>query len=168
MSDEKNIPLVPRGGYGAGDDGIGYLSAHPVSVSVKGPCHEHEGNNDSDHCQLKMFDKVGDDILINDDESHGESDTSGEPEGLTDSSSEDDTVAPGGRVERVVKGIEKLRRVRRVLRHRPFVPIRQDCEDEPPGLNPSSEEDCHDSDNDSVDDLFPEETWGNYSEIHVL
>ena len=27
------------------EDGIGYLSAHPVSVSVKGPCHEHEGDN---------------------------------------------------------------------------------------------------------------------------
>ena len=107
-----------------------------------------------------MFDKVGDDILINDDESDGESDTSGEPEGLTGSSSENDTVAPGGHVKRIVKGIERLRRVRRATRPRPFVPICQDCEDEPPGLNPSSEEDCHDSDNDSVDDLFPEDTWG--------
>ena len=24
---------------------IGYLSAHPVSVSVKGPCYEQAGNN---------------------------------------------------------------------------------------------------------------------------
>ena len=86
-----------------------------------------------------------------------ESDTSGEPEGLTDSSSEDDTVAPGGHVRRIVKGIEKLRRVRRVRGHRSFAPFRQDSEDEPPGLNPSSDEECHDSDNDSVDDLFPED-----------
>ena len=49
-----------------GEDGIGYLSAHPVSVSVKGPCHEHEDNNESENCQLKMFDEVGDDILNDD------------------------------------------------------------------------------------------------------
>ena len=106
--------------------------------------------------------------MNNDDESDGESNTSGEPEGLTNSSSEDDTAAPGGHVKRIVKGIERLRRVRRVTRPRPFVPIRQDCDDEPPGLNPSSEEDCHDSDNDSVDDLFPEDAWGRLIEIHAL
>ena len=42
----EGVPLVPRGGYRAGDDDIGYLLAHPVSVSVKGACHEHECDND--------------------------------------------------------------------------------------------------------------------------
>ena len=105
MSDEKNIPLVPRGGYGAGDDSIGYLSAHPVSVSVKGPCHEHEGINGI-AVPLGTPARVG--HRANAEDSDCESDTSGEPEGLTDSSCEDDTVAPGGRVRRIVKGIEKL------------------------------------------------------------
>ena len=27
------------------EDGIGYLSAHPVCASVKEPCHAHEGDN---------------------------------------------------------------------------------------------------------------------------
>ena len=72
MSDEKNFPSAR-----AEDDGIGYLSAHPLSVSVKGPYHEQEGINESENCQLKMFDKVGDDRSINDDESDGYSETSG-------------------------------------------------------------------------------------------
>jgi hypothetical protein len=153
MSDEKNFPSAR-----AEDDGIGYLSAHPLSVSVKGPYHEQEGINESENCQLKMFDKVGDDRSINDDESDGYSETSDEPGNLTDSSSDDDTVAPGGHVKRIVKGIEKLRRVRRVAQPRPFVPIRHDCEEEPPGLHTcSEEEDYHDSDEDSNDDLFPED-----------
>ena len=50
MSDEKKIPLVPRKSYRAGDDGIRHLSAPPVSVSVKGPCHEQEGN---DTCEIE-------------------------------------------------------------------------------------------------------------------
>ena len=90
VSSAADLPLAPRCGCRVGDDGIGYLSAHPVSVSVKGPCHEHESNLES------MFNGVGDDILINEDESDIESDTSGEPEGLTDSSSEDETVAQEG------------------------------------------------------------------------
>ena len=108
--------------------------------------------------QSDSKDIVGNDRLI--DEVDSESDASDEPEGLTDSSSEDDTVAPGGHVRRMVNGIEKLRRVRAVRRvrgHRPFAPFRQDPEDEPSGLNPSSEEDRHDSDDDSVDDMFPED-----------
>jgi len=115
-----------------------------------------------------MFDEVGDDILTNNDESDIESDTSGEPEGLTDSSSEDETAAPGGHVKRIVKGIERLRRVRRVTRPRTFVPIRLDCDDEPPGLNPSSDEDVHGSDSDSVDDSFPEDIKRKHREIHAL
>jgi hypothetical protein len=155
--------LDPRGieNENENEGGIGYLSAHPVSVSVKGPCYKHEGNNGI-AVPLGTPVRVG--HRANAVESDCESDASGpsEPEGLTDGSSEDDTVAPGGRVKRIVKGIEKLRRVWRVRRPRPFVPIRKDCEDEPPGLNPSSEEDSrdldyHDSDNDSVDDLFPDD-----------
>ena len=158
---------MPCVGYRAGDDGIGYLSAHPSRVSVIGPCCEYECNKESENCRLEMFDKVGDDI-IGDDESDCQSDTSGEPEGLTDSSSEDDTVAPGGHVWRMSKGAPRLRRVRRVTRPRPFVPIRRDCEDEPPGLNPSSDEDVHDSDSDSADDFFQRILGGNYREIHAL
>ena len=54
---DEGVPLVPRGGYRAGDDGIGYLSAHTVSVSVKGPCHEQEGNEEctTEKCQSEMF-----------------------------------------------------------------------------------------------------------------
>ena len=145
MRDEKIIPLTPRCGCRVGDDGIGYLSAHPVSVSVKGPCYENEcingiavplgapgecvghranvvGDKSSENCPPDMFDEVGNDRFI--DEVDSESDASDEPEGLTDSSSEDDTVAPGGHVRRIVKGIEKLRRVRRVRGHRSFAPFR--------------------------------------------
>ena len=49
----------------------------------------------------------------------------------------------------MVKGIEKYRRVRRVRRRRPIAPIIPDSEDEPPGLIPSSEEECPDSDGSS-------------------
>ena len=124
--------------------GIGFLSAHAVSVSVKGPCYEHEGNNDMT-VALDTPQRVGHRANVVD--LDYESDASGpsEPAGLTDSSSEDDTVAPGGRVRRIVKGIEKFRWVRRVRQRRPFAPIAQVSEDEPPGLNPSSEEECPDS-----------------------
>ena len=104
---------------------------------------------------MEMFDNVGDDI-IGDDESDCQSDTSGEPEGLTDSSSEDDTAAPGGRVRRTVWGIGRFRRVRRVPRHRPLRQISQD------------KQDCHASDDDCIDDLFPEDqesSGGSYAEI---
>ena len=43
---DEGVPLVSRGGCGAGDDGIGYISARPVNVTVKGPCYDHECNND--------------------------------------------------------------------------------------------------------------------------
>ena len=106
-----------------------------------------------------MLDEVGDDRSIQ----KGDEDTSssGEPD-LTDSSSEDETALPGGRVRQIVWGIGKFRRVRRPRRRRPIAPITQDREDDPPGLNPSSEEDCHnldrhDSDDDSVNDLSPDD-----------
>ena len=51
--------------------------------------------------------------------------SSGEPD-PTDRSSGDDTVFPGGRVRRMVKGVEKLRRVRRRMpfRRSPLQPMR--------------------------------------------
>ena len=63
-------------------------------------------------------------------------------------------------MRRMVRGIEKFRRVRRSRRRRPVSPITRDSEDNPPGLNPSSDDDCHslgrhDSDDNDVDDLFP-------------
>ena len=163
-SDEKNFPLVPCVGHRAGDDGIGYLSALPSRVSVIGPCCEYECNKESENCRLEMFDKVGDDI-IGDDESDCQSDTSGEPEGLTDSSSEDDTVAPGGHVWRVSKGAPRLRRVRRVTRHRPHGAASHDKQ---VGQNAAAfGSDCHTSDDDCIDDLFPEDqeaSGGSYAE----
>ena len=129
MNDEKDIPLVPRSGYRAEDDGIGYLSAHPVSVSIKGPCHEQEGNDKCgiENCQLKMFDEVGDDILSNDDYTSGASDLD-----LTDSSSEDEDGIQGVRIRRIVKTFEKMRRVRR--RSLPMAHELSDSEG-PPGFN---------------------------------
>ena len=44
-SSTTDLPPTPRRGCRVGDDDIGYLSAHPVSASVKGPCHVHEGIN---------------------------------------------------------------------------------------------------------------------------
>ena len=137
-SDEKNFPLVPCVGHRAGDDGIGYLSAHPSRVSVIGPCCEYECNKESENCRLEMFDKVGDDI-IGDDESDCQSDTSGEPPGL--------------------------RRVRRVTRHRPHGAASHDKQ---MGQNATaSGSDCHASDDDYIDDLFPEDqeaSGGSYAE----
>ena len=77
---------------------------HPVNVSVKGPCHEQEGNDKK--CQLEMLNEVGDNILNNDDYTSGASDLD-----LTDRSSEDEDGIKGGRVGRIVKNFEKMRRV---------------------------------------------------------
>ena len=145
-----------------------------MSVSVKGPCHEHEDDNNI-AVPLGAPECVGhranvtcgelENCLSDDGYTSGASDLD-----LTDSSSEDETAIPGGRVRRMVRGIEKFRRVRRSRRRRPIAPITRDIEDECHTL------DRHDSDDDDVDDLFPsdysmarasfsiEEPLGNSSE----
>ena len=76
------------------------------------------------------------------DENNSDASSSSEPN-LTDSSSDDEDGVQGGRVTRLVKGFEKMRRVRR----KPLPPIQElSDEDGPPGLNPSSDEDCAASD----------------------
>ena len=74
--------------------GIGYISAHHVSVSVKGPCYEHEGNNDMT-VPLDTPERGGHKANVVDADYESYASGSSEP-GLTDSSSEDETVASGG------------------------------------------------------------------------
>ena len=85
-----------------------------------------------------MFNEVGDDILSNDDYTSGASDLD-----LTDSSSDGEDGIQGGRVKRIVKCFEKMRRVRR----RPLPMTREPSISEgSPGLNPSSDDNCPASD----------------------
>ena len=140
-------------------------------MSVIGPCCENECNTEtvSENCQLEMSNEIGDDKLfskvgddrvdgdesdIGENESDCQSDTSGEPEGLTDSSSEDDSVAPGGHVWRMCNGVQKLRRVRSV-RHRPRETVSHGRQLGQHVADGSSS--CHDSDEDCIDDLFPDD-----------
>ena len=137
-------------------------------MSVIGPCCENECNTESENCQLEMFNEVGDDRVdgdesdIGEDESGCQSDTSGEPEGLTDSSSEDDSITPGGHVWRTFNGVRKLRRVRSI-RHRPhgIAPTSAQLSELPMPLRRCGPSDCgsscHDSDEDCIDDLFPDD-----------
>ena len=85
-----------------------------------------------------MFDEVGDDIFSNDEYTSGASGLD-----LTDSSSEAEDGIQGGRVRRIVKNFEKMRRVR--CRSLPMAHELSDSED-PPGLNPSSDDNCPASD----------------------
>ena len=88
------------------------LLGTPERFGHRAMCYEHEVNNCDDNAAS----------------------SSGEPD-PTDSSFDDDTVAPGGQVRGMAKGIEKFRRVHR---HRLFAPIATPTmEDEPPGLHSS-------------------------------
>ena len=92
----------------------------PERVGHRAGCHEHEMDNRED----------------------SDVSSSGEPD-FTDCSSENKATIPGERVRRLAKGFEKLRRIRR----RPIQPIMDpSSEGEPPGLNPSSEEEWPDPD----------------------
>ena len=98
----EGVPLVPRGGYRPGDDVIGYLSAHPVSVSVKGSCHEHECNNDiavplgaPERAGHRANVMCGDLSTRNINEDDDDTSSSGQPD-LSDSSSEDEAAVQEG------------------------------------------------------------------------
>ena len=89
------------------DGGIGHLSAHPVSVSAKGPGHEHKDHNGI-MVPLGTPERVGHraNVVGRDfDENDSNASSSGKPD-LTNSSSDDETIVPGWRVRRIVKGIE--------------------------------------------------------------
>ena len=119
MNDEKNIPLVPRSGYRAGVDGRSVPLGKPERVGHRAVNHDDESDGNS-------------------------SETSGASElDLTDSSSDDEDGVQGGRVKRIVMNIEKMRRVRR--RSLPMAHELSDSEG-PPGLNPSSDDNCPASD----------------------
>ena len=126
------------------EDCIGYLPARPLSVSVKGPCQEHEGDNGI-LLPLGTPESVRHraDVGSSDyDGNNSDASSSTEPN-LTDTSADDENGVQGGRVKRLVKGFEKMRRVRR----KPLPPTQElSDEDGPPGLNPSSDEDCPASD----------------------
>ena len=73
------------------EDGIGYLSAHPVCVSVKGPCHDHEGDSGI-LVPLGTPERVGHraDVGSSDyDRNNSDASSSSEPN-LTNSSSDDE------------------------------------------------------------------------------
>ena len=102
---------------------------------------------------------------------------------LTNSCSDDEDGIQGGRVRKIMKNFEKMRRVRRR-----FLPMAHELSDSegPPGLHPSSDDNCPASDelgSDTESDKIEvrtgqvqrqrsavqrSRTWGNYQENHAL
>ena len=110
---DEGVPLVPRGGYRAGDDGRSVPLGTPERVGHRAVNHEIESDGNTSDVQGTKT--------------------------LTDSSSEDEDGVQGGRVKRLVKGIEKMRRVCR----KPLPLTHESSDDEgPPGVSPSSDDNC--------------------------
>ena len=90
---DEGVPLVPSGGYRAVDDGRSVPFGTPERVGHRGVNQTIESDGNTSDASLAS-----------------------EPN-LTDSSSDDEGAVQGVRVKRLVKGFEKMRRVRRKPLH---------------------------------------------------